>query len=699
MPAEPTLEELYEDAPCGYLSLTSDGVVVRANRTFLRALGRDADAVVGRPFVDLLTAGSRLYAETHWLPKLELNGELREMPVDLVRADGTPAIMLLSAVRVDGPDGTPRGVRASLFDASDRRRYEQELIASRDEERAARQRVERLQRLSAELAGALGIDGVAGALTDGVFDALAPEACVVELDGAVVGERRERFAAPGPHDEHTLPLTVGERMIGVLRIALAGGRALSADEQAFLTSCAASGATALRRATLYAEMQHQALHDPLTGLPNRVLLRERLTHELARARRDGRRFAVAMLGLDGFKLVNDTRGHAAGDEALRQVTARLRGAVRGVDLVARLGGDEFVVVAPDLDPTDEGDALALRLAETFEAPLVLDGAEVFQRASVGVAVADGSCSGDPDALLADADVAMYTAKRVPGAPYLRFEESMRHRAFEWVRVEHDLREALREGHLEVFYQPIVCADDGRLSGLEALVRWRHPERGLVSPAQFVPVAEECGLIVDLGRFVLREATAQLAAWRRAGLVGADVGMTVNVSARQLEGVGLAADVEDALAASGLDAVPHLLGLELTESLVMRSEGSASRRLAELGDLGVRLLLDDFGTGASSLARLRRLPFDTLKIDRAFVMGLGEDDGEDEAIAAAIVALAGALDLDVVAEGVETDAQLARLRHLGARKVQGYLFSPPLPAAALGDLLARADGAGVLPLAA
>ncbi|HEY8581425.1 MAG TPA: EAL domain-containing protein, partial [Capillimicrobium sp.] len=673
-----SLEELYEDAPCGYLSLGPDGVVTRVNRTLLRSTGFTADDLVGRRrLLDLLAPGSRLYAETHWAPRLELEGELREMPVDLVRADGSQLPVLLNATTLRRPDGSDGGLRASLFDATDRRRYERELIAARDHERAARQRVERLQRLSAALSAAIGVDRVAEALLDGVFDAVAPDGAGVVVGDTVVAQRRERPAVLGAVPALELPLTVADRRIGLLAVDLGPGRRLDADEQTLLTACAASGATALRRASLFAQMQHQALHDALTGLPNRLLLRERVEHEIARARRAGGRFAVALLGLDGFKLVNDTRGYAAGDRVLCEVARRLAATVREVDLVARPGGDEFAVVCADLMAGHDGDLLARRLAAALQAPLTVDGAEVHLSASIGVTVADGTQSAD--ALLADADVAMFAAKRSPGVPYASFDASMREDAQERVRTEEDLRAALRDGDLRVYYQPIADARDGRLAGMEALVRWEHPQRGLVSPAAFIPVAEESGLIVDVGRWVLGEATAQLARWRAAGVVGDGVGVTVNVSARQLADDSLTADVAAALAASGLDEQPGLVGLELTESMLMSAPDAASARLAELGRLGVRLLLDDFGTGASSLARLRRLPFDTLKIDRAFVSGLGQGDGEDDAVVAAIVALAGALGLDVVAEGVETAAQHERLRALGAGKLQGYLFSRPLPA--------------------
>ncbi len=673
---EPTLEELYEDAPCGYLSISAAGLITRSNRTFQRSLGLSADELAGRPLRDLMAVGSRLYFETHWGPQLELQGEIREKPVDLLRADGTRLSVLLNAAR--GEDGA---VRASLFDATDRRRYERELIAARDVERAARERVERLQRLSTALSEADGLDGVAAALADGVFDALAPEACAVVLDGRSLAERRQAHPEPGPAEAVTAPLSVGDRGDGALALTLAAARDLDEQERSFLESCAASGETALRRASLYGQMQHQALHDPVTGLPNRRGLDQRLGAELAR----GAEPAVVVLGLDGLKLLDDTRGHAAGDDALRHVAARLRGAVRDEDLVARFADDEFVVVAAGVD----AEALGRRLAATLDAPVAIEGGDVFVRASVGLVVA--ATGDDPERVLADADIAMVAAKRSGTGDVVRFDAPMREGARERVRIEEGLRIALREGQLRVFYQPIAHAADGSLAGMEALVRWEHPERGLVAPATFIPVAEECGLIVNVGRFVLQQATMQLAEWREDGVVGQDVGVTVNVSARQLDHPDLVTDVAWALAVAGLDAEPWLLGLELTESMAMGSSERPQERLAELGALGVRILLDDFGTGASSLARLRRLPVDTLKIDRAFVTGLGDEE-EDEAIVGAIIALADALDLEVVAEGVETDAQLARLRALGAGKVQGYLLSRPLPAEELAGLLTGWDAA-------
>jgi diguanylate cyclase (GGDEF)-like protein/PAS domain S-box-containing protein len=684
----PSLEELYEDAPCGYLSLTPDGVVTRANRTFLRSLGVAPTEVVGRRRLhDLMTPGSRLYAETHWLPRLQLEGRVAEVPVDLVREDGSRLSVLLNTTRVAHDDGTPDEIRASVFDATDRRRYERELIAARDHERAARERLEQLQDLSTALGSTLGVDRVAAVIAEFVFRAVAPDACMVLHDGELVQDRVARYPAPTPGLSVDLPLAVGDLEIGSLVIVLPPGRELSPEEHGILSSCAAAGATALRRAHLYAEREHQAFHDPLTGLANRLMLTERLAFEIARARRSGERFVLALLGLDDFKLLNDARGHTTGDEVLREVGARLTATVREVDLVARLSGDEFAIVCSAGEDESDGDAVAERLAAALALPVSVGAGEIFVRAAIGVVVGGGG--DDAEKLLGDADAAMIVAKRSTGQRVVRFDASMRRRSRERARIEDELRIALRDGHLRVHYQPIVCSEDRSLAAMEALVRWEHPQRGLISPATFVPVAESCGLIVDLGRYVLRAATAQLAAWRAAGLVDDHVSMTVNLSPQQLAEADLVSDVASALAASRLDRTPWVVGLELTESMLMQSADSSAAKLAELAALGVRLLLDDFGTGASSLARLRRFPVDTLKIDRAFVTGLGQDaEDEDEAIVTAIIALAGALDLDVVAEGVERPAQAQWLTEVGAAKLQGFLFARPLPPDRMFELLVQ-----------
>jgi diguanylate cyclase (GGDEF)-like protein len=429
----------------------------------------------------------------------------------------------------------------------------------------------------------------------------------------------------------------------------------------------------------------------VTDLPNRLLLRERLQHEAARARRDGTGFALCLLDVDDFKLINDTLGHAAGDDLLRAIAARLDGAMRTTDMLARLGGDEFVVLGPDLQTEEEARSLARRVADALRPPFTLQGSDLAVRASIGVVQGGGDSTAD--ALLRDVDLAMYDAKSRGRGQQALFDASMRERLRNRVRVESELDEALRNGDLRVYYQPVVTAGERRISGVEALVRWQHPEGGLVPPDEFIPVAEATGQIIELGRFVMEEACRQLVSWRAEGLVDDAFHVAVNVSWRQLTRPGFPEDVAAVLAHTGLD--PARLGLEITETIAMDSAESSGEVLDQLAALGVELLLDDFGTGVSSLARLKRLPVDTLKIDRAFVRGVGDREDEDDAIVAAILAMADALGLEVVAEGVETEAQLARLDQLGCGLIQGFLFSRPLPAAELAALV-RTAAAGQHP---
>jgi len=437
-------------------------------------------------------------------------------------------------------------------------------------------------------------------------------------------------------------------------------------------------------------LRHRALHDTLTGLPNRGQLEERIAGAV-RALGPGERFALLLLDLDHFKTINDALGHEAGDDLLRLAGARIAQVAGAGALVARLGGDEFAVLAPG--PID--DAGARRLADAILATLAAPlggcpdgGGSHVLGASAGVVLGDRR--GNAIDLLRDADVAMYRAKAEGRGRAVAFDAPMRAAAQERARTIAELRTALAEGQLRVHYQPVVEARDGRIAGMEALVRWQHPERGLLAPGAFIAAAEESGLISQVGRFVLREACMQLARWRAQGVAGDDLGVAINVSARQLADPHLPALVAETLRATGLDATPASVGLEITESTLM-SETTSTEKLAALAATGVELLLDDFGTGASSLARLKRFPVDTLKVDRAFVTGLGAGDGTDDAIVAAIISLADVLGLRVIAEGVETHGQRQRLSGLGCERLQGYLFSRPVPAAEMRALL---DGARV-----
>jgi diguanylate cyclase (GGDEF)-like protein/PAS domain S-box-containing protein len=425
------------------------------------------------------------------------------------------------------------------------------------------------------------------------------------------------------------------------------------------------------RKVMESELRHQALHDSLTELPNRTLLLDRLGHALALSRRRGLGVGVIFMDLDQFKLVNDALGHAAGDGLLRQVGERLETVVRGGDTVARLGGDEFVVLCEDIAPS-ELDEVARRISHSLDGTFVVQGHEVHARASLGVVMA--APDDEPDGVLRDADVAMYRAKELGRGRIQVFDADLRERASARFDIEAGLRRALRNDEFQVFYQPIIELTTQHVVGVEALVRWRTPDRGLVPPDVFIPVAESSGLIVPLGRWVLEEATRQTAQWR-AELAGCeDFFVAVNLSARQLGRADLVEVVSGALDATALP--PDALHLEITETVVMDDVERSIERLGHLRALGVHLAIDDFGTGYSSLSYLKRLPVDTLKVDRSFVDGLGTD-AHDSSITQAIVGLGSALGLGLVAEGVETEVQHAALRTMRCGRAQGYLWSPPL----------------------
>ncbi len=442
------------------------------------------------------------------------------------------------------------------------------------------------------------------------------------------------------------------------------------------------------RKAFEAQLSHQAFHDALTRLPNRALFQERLGHALARSRRLGSVLAVLFLDLDNFKIVNDSLGHEAGDSLLLTVAERLSACVRPGDTVARLGGDEFTVLLEDLDDTAQALGLAERISATLSVPLLVSGREVFTTASLGIACESGAsldAARTPDDLVRDADTAMYRAKTEGKSRAVVFDARMNAQAVNRLELEMDLRRALEKEEFRVFYQPIVTLETRRVGEVEALVRWEHPVRGLVPPGDFIPLAEETGLIVPLGLWVLREACIQVRAWQEASRSGRPLRLSVNVSGRQLQQPDLVSQVAEILEDTGL--APACLKLEITESVMMLDADDTIPRLHALRALGVCLAVDDFGTGYSSMAYLSSLPIDTLKIDRSFVAKMGRSE-DDAAIVRAIVTLAKTLNLQITCEGIETPAQLAQLCSLDCDQGQGYHFSRPLPAVDCAALLAR-----------
>ena len=461
---------------------------------------------------------------------------------------------------------------------------------------------------------------------------------------------------------------------GVFAIQSAQPRRFSERDVDFLQALANVLADALERQATEDAIRDRALHDPLTGLPNRVLFVDRLEHALARLGRQQSLCAILFLDLDHFKLVNDSLGHQVGDELLAAAAPRLKQALRSSDTVARFGGDEFGVLLEDVASERDAIETAERIAAIFARPFVLSGSEHFVTTSIGIALARGGEQADE--LIRDADAAMYRAKDRGRARYEVFDEGMRGRAIERLRVENDLRRALERGELRLEYQPVVSLLDFAIVGVEALLRWRHPERGEISPAEFIPIAEENGLIEPLGRWVLEQACRQAALWYQARPDAAPITMSVNLSAVQVTRRSLPDIVASVLRTTGLD--PACLSLEITETVMVRDADGLGEVLKALKALGVRLVLDDFGTGYSSLSYLTRLPLDVLKVDRSFVDGLGSEPRDTE-ITETIIAMSRALSLEVVAEGVETADHVRELSRLGCGMAQGFHFSRAVPA--------------------
>jgi diguanylate cyclase (GGDEF)-like protein/PAS domain S-box-containing protein len=440
------------------------------------------------------------------------------------------------------------------------------------------------------------------------------------------------------------------------------------------------------------QLSHQAFHDPVTNLPNRALFVERVRHAIGRARREGSGLGVVFLDIDDFKTINDSLGHGAGDTALMDVAKRLSGSIRTSDTAARFGGDEFVVLLEDLDGTGTAAEVAERILEDLRQPLMVAGKELVVRGSIGISILEEDSTAGADELIRDADAAMYIAKRDGKGGYRLFEPEMHAGVLARLELRADLQRALENGQFELYYQPIVRLADGQVVGMEALLRWRHPERGLVVPGEFIPFAEETGLIVPIGRWVLREACRQARELQLlAAAEGGPLYMCVNLSVKQLQHSDVISDVEDALSESGLQS--HLLTLEITESMLIDDPDIAVVKLNELRALGLRIAMDDFGTGYSSLSYLSRFPVDVIKMDRSFLRPETTPEAAD--LSSAVVALGSSLALEVVAEGIELDEQWQRLRELGCELGQGFHFARPMESGHVLDYLAgssvRAEG--------
>jgi diguanylate cyclase (GGDEF)-like protein/PAS domain S-box-containing protein len=674
-----TCRELVENASDIVYAHDLDGRFTWVNRACERITGYCRDEVLRMRIWDLVAPEYRAALEKN------LSGDMQTFEVEIVTRDGRRVPLELKS-RLVHRGHMPVGVQGIARDVTERQKTAQALRES--EERYA-----------------LAAQGSHDGLWDWdlrknrIFFSPRWKEQLGIVEGEIDGSPDDWFERVHPDDRSRLRSDLGQHLEGRTpnleteyrvrhgdgnwRWMLVRGAAVR-DPTAKAYRLAGSQTDITDRKSAEEKLLHDALHDGLTGLPNRSLFLDRLGQAMAFSqRREDYRYAVLFLDLDRFKTVNDSLGHTRGDGLLVQVARRLRAQARPGDTVARLGGDEFAVLLEDYADADEPVRTADRVQDALAAAYDLDGTEVFVSASIGVAAGSPSY-GAPEEILRDADTAMYRAKDLGRARHAVFQPAMHAHARARLQLETDLRRGLERGELRLRYQPIVSLYSGQITGCEALIVWDHPTRGTIPPNDFIPSAEETGLIVPIGSWALSRACADARAWNDAiprGQPG--VSVSVNLSARQLLRPELLDEVRTALAESGLPA-PRLR-LEVTESVIMEHAGPAAVLLAQLKAMSVHLLLDDFGTGYSSLSYLHNFRFDTLKIDRSFVMRIEQSSKQAE-IVRTIVSLAHALSMEVIAEGVENPAQVQQLQTLHVQSAQGYWFSRPVAARAFHDLL-------------
>ena len=665
---------LFEGVPVGLYRTTPAGRMLDANSALVRTLGYPSlEALLETNVGDIYLDPEE---RRRWQRMMtEGSGSVQSFEAAVRRFDGAVIWVRFTARAVHGEDGEVLRYEGALEDVTDRRRAEEGL-------RASEERFRSLVQNASDLISILAPDGVVRYESPshrrvlgwepeehtgrGLLDLVHAE------DRLVVEEAlRQLLATPGEivTFEHRLCHRDGTwRVIESTASNLLG--------QPAVAGIVLNSHDVTDRKRAEERLLHDALHDELTGLPNRALFMDRLRQSMDRSRREPERMtAVLFLDLDQFKIVNDSLGHLVGDELLVQISAAIASALRPSDTIARVGGDEFALLLEG--GRDVGDAVrvAERIHDRLAAPLNLGGHEIFVTASLGIAVHNPEYE-RPEDLLRDADTAMYRAKASGRACHVVFNQAMHRFVMARLQLETDLRRAVERGQMRVYYQPFVDLASGEVAGFEALLRWQHPKRGLLPPDEFLAAAEETGLIVPMGRFVLLEACRQIREFQRKHPEAGALRLSVNLSNRQFFQSDLFDHIEEALATSGLD--PRCLGLEITEGVIIRHADSAASRFSRLKSLGVQLYLDDFGKGYSSLNYLHRFPMDILKIDRSFVSRIEEAEG-NHAIVRAIVTLAHQLGMEVVAEGIQTEEQRLKLRALGCEYGQGFFLSEPVPA--------------------
>jgi diguanylate cyclase (GGDEF)-like protein/PAS domain S-box-containing protein len=673
------LQLVLEASAEGICMLDERGLMSFVNRAAAALLGAAADQLVGRSLHDFhLCATAFCTLDRRWR-----SAEPTEAGEQLfLSAQGTTRVLEVRARPVQDL-GASGGSVVNLTDVT-ARRHAQDALAEREAQLVDAQRLAHLGSWEWDLA----TDEVRW--SDEMYRITGLPRAGIATDGRAFEAYLELVPVAERADLQLLfqTWTVGRAPVAVVhRLVRPDGTARWLQCRASVSEEAGSalGGDALRVVGTVQDiteqkvaedaLAHQALHDALTGLPNRALLLDRLDRALADTRRAA--VAVVFMDLDRFKWVNDSLSHAAGDALLVAVARRLSAVLRPTDTLARLGGDEFVLVCPELTAEQQLFDVVARLAAELERPFVIDGRDLSITTSMGVAFAPEAVLVDSESLIRDADTALYRAKENGRARCEIFDEAMRLRASQRLEVLTDLRLALQHGQFKAWYQPVVDVCSGRVVGCEALARWEHPTKGLIMPDSFIPYAEETGAIVTLGGAVLMQACLQVAAWNRARPDEQALTVSVNLSARQLNSAQLVDTVGEALERSGLN--PRHLCLEVTESVIMEDVALSGAVLGQLRDLGIRTAVDDFGTGYSSLAYLLSLPVDVLKVDRSFVRVLDGVNGPAVAIVRAIAALADALGLGVLAEGVETTSQLTQLTALSVQLGQGFLWGPAVPA--------------------
>ncbi len=672
------IRRLLDDLPDAVMGLDERGVIESANRRAALLTGRTVDELVGRTFLEMIGDSDRDVVTERWhfddpMPEpLDVTGPIgNHVLFELVDAYGEAHLVEASLHRPSVDDGREAGGLVVLLrDVTDRarstvaleqarRRFQQAFHSAPTGMALVRLDDSRIVDANQSLADMLDrpLDSLIGM---GIREITHPDDLRAAAHAACPTGTR--------HRRHVSPWSSG--ICAATASSCGPARVCRSPRTKALRSRSPTSKTSPTNDMAAERLTHAATHDDLTELPNRAALVERLDELLAGAMPG--QVSVLFIDLDNFKVVNDSLGHAVGDELLREVARRLRHVMRDTDRLARFGGDEFVVfVDGGVDPAK----VAERLRREVQRPVVVDGHELVTTASIGFVV-NSTLGLTADDLLRDADAAMYRAKAGGRDRVEAFTEETRRASIAALQTSSELRRGLERGEVVPYFQPIVDLDGGQVVGFEVLARWLHPDRGLLVPGQFLPMAEEAGLMVDLGARILRDSLAQLAHWRAVGLRFADCSLSVNVATQQLVDGSFLDLVHDALGETGIDA--DSLWLEITETALMADTNAAGNALRDLRGLGLHLSVDDFGTGYSSLTYLKRFPVEAIKVDRSFVTGLGLE-ADDTSIVEAVVRLGHSLGLSVVAEGVETPLQLSRLRELGCDKGQGYLFGRPRPA--------------------